>query len=33
VLEPGETRIYELEFGVLIGKSAIEAFAASLPVQ
>ena len=33
MLEPGETRIYELEFGVLIGKSAIDAFAASRPVQ
>jgi len=31
MLEPGETRTYELEFGVLIGRSTIEAFAASLP--
>jgi hypothetical protein len=31
MLEPGESRTYELEFGILIGKSAIDAFAASLP--
>jgi hypothetical protein len=31
VLEPGETRTYELEFGVLAGPDEIDAFAASLP--
>jgi hypothetical protein len=31
VLEPGETRGYELEFGILVGRSAIEEFAAILP--
>ncbi|MDQ6672813.1 MAG: aldose 1-epimerase family protein, partial [Chloroflexota bacterium] len=32
MLEPGETRAYELVFGILIGGSAIDAFAASLDV-
>lgn len=32
MLEPGEERLYELEFGVLAGNEAIDAFAASLPV-
>jgi hypothetical protein len=31
-LEPGEERVYELEFGVLPGGAAIDAFAAALPV-
>jgi hypothetical protein len=31
LLEPGERRAYELEFGVLDGAEAIDAFAASLP--
>jgi hypothetical protein len=31
MLEPGEERTYELEFGVLAGGEAIDAFAASLP--
>jgi hypothetical protein len=31
MLEPGEERVYELEFGVLAGAEAIDAFAASLP--
>jgi len=31
MLEPGEERVYTLEFGVLAGGSAIDAFAASLP--
>jgi hypothetical protein len=30
-LEPGERRVYEIEFGVLAGKDDIEAFRASLP--
>ena len=32
MLEPGEERVYEVEFGVLAGGEAIDAFAASLPV-
>ena len=31
MLRPGETRRYELEFGVLDGAQAIDAFAESLP--
>ena len=31
MMEPGEERTYELEFGVLAGGEAIDAFAASLP--
>ncbi len=31
MLEPGEERLYELEFGVLAGGAELEAFAASLP--
>jgi hypothetical protein len=31
MMEPGEERTYDLEFGVLAGGDAIEAFAASLP--
>jgi hypothetical protein len=31
MLEPGESRTYELEFGVLVGTEAIDAFAESLP--
>ncbi|MBV9359389.1 MAG: aldose 1-epimerase family protein [Chloroflexi bacterium] len=31
MLEPGETRRYELEFGMLVGRAAIDAFAAALP--
>jgi hypothetical protein len=31
VMQPGERRHYELEFGVLAGGDAIDAFAASLP--
>jgi hypothetical protein len=31
MLQPGETRTYELEFGVLDGSAAIEAFKTSLP--
>jgi Domain of unknown function (DUF4432) len=31
MLGPGETRRYELEFGMLVGRPAIEAFAATLP--
>ena len=31
MLEPGEERVYEVEFGVLAGGEAIDAFAASLP--
>jgi hypothetical protein len=31
MLEPGEERIYQLEFGVLAGGAEIDAFAASLP--
>jgi hypothetical protein len=30
--EPGEERVYALEFGVLAGGSEIDAFARSLPV-
>ncbi len=33
MMEPGEERTYELEFGVLAGGQAIDAFAASLPPQ
>jgi len=32
MMEPGEERTYDLEFGVLAGGEAIDAFAASLPV-
>ena len=32
MMEPGEERVYELEFGVLPGGEAIDSFAASLPV-
>jgi hypothetical protein len=31
MMEPGEERVYELEFGVLAGGKEIDAFAASLP--
>jgi hypothetical protein len=31
MLQPGESRVYDLEFGVLPGGKAIDAFAASLP--
>jgi hypothetical protein len=31
MVEPGEERVYELEFGVLAGGEEIDAFAASLP--
>jgi hypothetical protein len=31
MLEPGEERHYELEFGVLEGEDQIDAFKASLP--
>jgi hypothetical protein len=31
MLEPGEERVYELEFGVLPGGEAIDGFAAALP--
>jgi hypothetical protein len=31
MMEPGEERTYQLEFGVLAGGEAIDAFAASLP--
>jgi hypothetical protein len=31
MMEPGEERVYELEFAVLAGGSEIAAFAASLP--
>jgi Domain of unknown function (DUF4432) len=31
MLEPGESRTYELEFGVLVGAEEIDAFAESLP--
>jgi uncharacterized protein DUF4432 len=31
MLQPGEERTYELEFGVLVGSEAIDEFAASLP--
>jgi hypothetical protein len=31
MLEPGETRTYELEFGMLVGKDEIDAFGESLP--
>jgi hypothetical protein len=31
-MEPGEERVYQLEFGVLAGGEEIDAFAASLPV-
>jgi hypothetical protein len=30
MMEPGEERVYELEFGVLAGGAEIDAFAASL---
>ena len=33
MMEPGEERVYQLEFGVLAGGKAIDAFAASLPTQ
>jgi hypothetical protein len=32
MMEPGEERVYQLEFGVLAGGEEIDAFAASLPV-
>jgi hypothetical protein len=32
MMEPGEERVYEVEFGVLPGGEAIDGFAASLPV-
>ena len=31
IIEPGETRTYEIEFGVLSGTGDIEAFEALLP--
>jgi hypothetical protein len=31
MLEPGESRTYEIEFGILDGAEAIDAFAAALP--
>jgi len=31
MLEPGESRTYETEFGILDGADAIDAFAAALP--
>ena len=31
MLEPGESRTYETEFGILNGAEAIDAFAAALP--
>ena len=32
MMEPGEERVYELEFGVLPGGAAIDTFAAQLPL-
>lgn len=32
MMEPGEERVYQLEFGVLAGDSAIDTFEASLPI-
>ena len=31
MIEPGEKRVYEIEFGVLDGREDIEAFKAKLP--